>query len=114
MIAVMTEEERKNPDLIIKDRKARERLQRIAKFSEMPIGDVRQFMSEFQKMRTMMSRMSKQSPAMAGAPDGGDMPMPGNRAARRAAKETGAGTSKNARGGDKEDSGGRGQAACGC
>ena len=90
MIAVMTEDERKNPDLLIKDTKARERLERIAKFSEMPIGDVRQFMSEFQKMRTMMSRMAKSNkqmnPAMAGA-DGGDMPMPGNRAARRAAKK---------------------------
>ena len=90
MIAVMTEDERKNPDLLIKDSKARERLERIAKFSEMPIGDVRQFMSEFQKMRTMMSRMTKanekMNPAMAGA-DGGDMPMPGNRAARRAAKK---------------------------
>jgi len=90
MIAVMTEEERKNPDLLIKDSKARERLQRISKFSEMPLQDVRQFMSEFQKMRTMMSRMSKASdamnPAMAGA-DGGEMPMPGNRAARRAAKK---------------------------
>ncbi|VEU35970.1 unnamed protein product [Pseudo-nitzschia multistriata] len=88
MIAVMTEEERKNPDLLIKDSKSRERLQRIAKFSEMDIKDVRQFMSEFQKMRTMMSRMSKandkMNPAMAG---GGDGPMPGNRAARRAAKK---------------------------
>lgn len=89
MITVMTEEERKNPDLLIKDSKARERLERIAKFSELPIQDVRQFMSEFQKMRTMMSRMSKASdkmnPAMAGGE--GDGPMPGNRAARRAAKK---------------------------
>merc|ERR1719413_312872 len=90
MIAVMTEEERKNPDLLIKDSKARERLERIAKFSEMSIGDVRQFMSEFQKMRTMMSRMAKSNeqnnPGMMGA-DGDEMPMPGNRAARRAAKK---------------------------
>lgn len=90
MIAVMTEEERKNPKLLIADSKSRERLERIAKYSEMSIQDVRQFMSEFQKMRTMMSRMSKangqMNPAMAG-PDGGDMPMPGNRAARRAAKK---------------------------
>lgn len=89
MITVMTEEERKNPDLLIKDSKARERMERIAKFSELPIQDVRQFMSEFQKMRTMMSRMSKASdkmnPAMAGGE--GDGPMPGNRAARRAAKK---------------------------
>jgi signal recognition particle subunit SRP54 len=87
MIAVMTEEERKTPDLLIKDSKARERLERIAKFSEMPLADVRQFMSEFQKMRTMMSRMSKSADAMNPDGDGGDMPMPGNRAARRAAKK---------------------------
>jgi len=90
MIAVMTEDERKNPDLLIKDSKARERLQRIAKFSDMPLPEVRQFMSEFQKMRTMMSRMSKANdkldPAMTGA-GGADMPMPGNRAARRASKK---------------------------
>jgi len=92
MIAVMTEEERRNPDLLIKDSKARERHQRIAEFSNLPIGDVKQFMSEFQKMRTMMSRMSKanekMNPANAGA-DGGDMDMTmaGNRATRRRAKK---------------------------
>jgi signal recognition particle subunit SRP54 len=82
MIAVMTEEERRTPDLLIKDSKARERVERIAKFSEMPLADVKQFMSEFQKMRTMMSRMSKSADA-----NGGDMPMPGNRATRRSAKK---------------------------
>lgn len=90
MIAVMTEDERKTPDLLIKDSKARERLQRIAEFSEYPLAEVKQFISEFQKMRTMMSRMTKASdkmdPAMAGV-DGGDMPMPGNRASRRASKK---------------------------
>lgn len=89
MIAMMTEEERKNPDLLITDSNARERQQRIAKFSDYPLSDVRQFMSEFQKMRTMMSRMTKASgktdPAMAGSD--GDMPTPGNRAARRASKK---------------------------
>merc|ERR1712194_629175 len=84
MIAVMTDDERENPDLLIKDKESRERLERIAKFSEMPIGDVKQFISEFQKMRTMMSR--QMNSAMAGK-DGGDMPKPGNRAARRAAKK---------------------------
>jgi len=87
MISVMTEEERQTPDLLIKDNKARERLERIAKFSEMPLADVKQFMSEFQKMRTMMSRMSKSADAMNPDGDGGDMAMPGNRAARRAAKK---------------------------
>jgi len=91
MIAVMTDDERKNPDLLIKDKESRERLERIAKFSEMPIGDVKQFISEFQKMRTMMSRMSKANEKsnnpMNGAGEG-DMPIPGNRAARRAAKKS--------------------------
>lgn len=87
MISVMTEEERQTPDLLIKDNKARERLERIAKFSEMPLADVKQFMSEFQKMRTMMSRMSKSADAMNPDGDGSDMAMPGNRAARRAAKK---------------------------
>jgi len=91
MIAVMTEEERSNPDLLIKDSKALERLIRIAKFSDMPLSDVKQFMSEFQKMGTMMSRMSKandkqQDPGMAGS-NGMDMAMPGNRAARRQTKK---------------------------
>jgi signal recognition particle subunit SRP54 len=86
MIAVMTEEERKSPDLLIKDRKARERLQRIAKFSELPLTDVQQFLGEFQKMRTMMSRMTKASDKAS--PDiNGDMSLPGNRAARRASKK---------------------------
>jgi len=87
MIAVMTDDERKNPDLLIKDKESRERLERIAKFSEMPIGDVKQFISEFQKMRTMMSRMSKANEKSNGAGEG-DMPIPGNRAARRAAKKS--------------------------
>jgi signal recognition particle subunit SRP54 len=90
MIAVMTEEERSNPDLLIKDSKALERLLRIAKFSKMPLSDVKQFMSEFQKMGTMMSRMSKANdkmdPAMTGS-NGMDMAMPGNRAARRQTKK---------------------------
>jgi signal recognition particle subunit SRP54 len=90
MIAVMTEEERSNPDLLIKDSKALERLLRIAKFSNMPLSDVKQFMSEFQKMGTMMSRMSKANdkmdPASAGS-NGMDMAMPGNRAARRQTKK---------------------------
>lgn len=93
MIKSMTKQERRRPDLLITDSTARSRLQRIAKGSGMKIDDARLFMSEFQRMRTMMSRMSKMmpggggmDPAMAGA-DGGEMEMPGNRAARRQSKK---------------------------
>ena len=94
MICSMTKAERRRPDLLITDPTARSRLQRIAKGSGMEVNDARVFMSEFQKMRTMMSRMSKMmpggggpggmDPAMAGGPE---MAMPGNRAARRAGKK---------------------------
>ena len=93
MICSMTKQERRRPDLLISDSTARSRLQRIAKGSGMKEQDARAFMSEFQKMRTMMSRMSKMAPgaagmdpAMAGA-GGGEMGMPSNRAARRASKK---------------------------
>lgn len=95
MINSMTKKERKQPGLLISDSTARSRLQRIAKGSGMKIQDAQAFISEFQRMRTMMSRMSKMAPgmdpssldpAMAGAD--GDMGMPGaNRAARRAGKK---------------------------
>ena len=70
-------------------------MQRIAKGSGLKIDEARAFMSEFQRMRTMMSRMSKMAgpggaagidPALASA-QGADMPAPGNRAARRASKK---------------------------
>jgi signal recognition particle subunit SRP54 len=92
MIRSMTKQERRRPELLIVDPSARTRLQRIAKGSGMKVDDARIFVSEFQKMRTMMSRMSKmmpggggQDPAMAGA--GGEMAMPGNRTARRNSKK---------------------------
>jgi len=96
MISSMTKKERQNPQLLITDSTARSRLQRIAKGSGHTVDATRSFISEFQKMRTMMSRMSKANPAMAGAgADGGDMsgmgmdsmPAPGNRAMRRASKK---------------------------
>lgn len=94
LICSMTKQERKQPDLLIASPSARSRLQRIAKGSGMKLQDATAFMSEFQRMRTMMSRMSKMvpgadggmDPAMAGM-DGGDMPMAGNRASRRASKK---------------------------
>lgn len=97
MISSMTKKERANPELLIKDTTARSRIIRITKGSGCEFEDGQAFMSEFQKMRTMMSRMQKQvsgqgggvedgQPAMAGgtAPD---MPAMGNRSARRAAKK---------------------------
>jgi signal recognition particle subunit SRP54 len=95
MINSMTKQERRLPNLLISDSTSRARLQRIAKGSGMKVEDARVFMSEFQKMRTMMSRMSKMmpggggmdgmDPSMAGA-GAGDMGMPANRASRRASK----------------------------
>lgn len=98
MINSMTKQERRRPELLITDSSARSRLKRIASGSGMKEQDARAFVSEFQKMRTMMSRMSKMmpgggdgmdpgmDPAMAAA--GGDgMGMPTNRAARRAGKK---------------------------
>jgi signal recognition particle subunit SRP54 len=99
MICSMTKKERQNPELLIADSTARSRLQRIAKGSGSTMENTKRFISEFQRMRTMMSRMTKANsqmmggdPAMAGAgADGGDpmnmnMP-PGNRASRRADKK---------------------------
>lgn len=60
LIQYMTVEERQNPDLLILDPKARQRLSRITKDADMKIEDAQQFVSEFQRMRTMMSRMQKQ------------------------------------------------------
>lgn len=97
MICSMTKKERMNPELLISDSSARSRITRIAKGSGNNFDAGLQFMSEFQKMRTMMSRMQKQmggqmDPAAAMGP-GADVEMSdmaamaGNRAARRAAKK---------------------------
>jgi signal recognition particle subunit SRP54 len=91
MINSMTKKERAGPDLLITDKTSLSRLRRIAKGSGTKLKDVQDFMSEFQRMRTMMSRMTKANdmmdPAMA-AGGGGEMAMaPGNRAARRSSKK---------------------------
>jgi len=93
LICSMTKKERANPELLISDATSRSRIERITGGSGLAFEDGLAFMSEFQKMRTMMSRMQKQmggqgggDPAMAGA-DGGDMPAMGNRKMRRAAKK---------------------------
>eukprot|EP00538_Stauroneis_constricta_P000594 CAMPEP_0119556856 /NCGR_PEP_ID=MMETSP1352-20130426/8680_1 /TAXON_ID=265584 /ORGANISM="Stauroneis constricta, Strain CCMP1120" /LENGTH=552 /DNA_ID=CAMNT_0007603863 /DNA_START=59 /DNA_END=1714 /DNA_ORIENTATION=+ len=95
MINSMTKKERAQPKLLISDKTARSRLERIAKGSGRTLKDARVFISEFQKMRTMMSRMSKMMGPGGGGPGGmdpamagdGDMDMAGaqgNRAMRRA------------------------------
>lgn len=93
MIRSMTKKERADPELLIKDNTARSRLMRITKGSGMRFEDGTQFISEFQRMRTMMSRMQKQMGAGGGMPGmPGDptaepaLPM-GNRNARRQAKK---------------------------
>jgi signal recognition particle subunit SRP54 len=61
MICSMNKKERANPDLLLTDRSARSRLTRITKGSGLSFEDGLAFMSEFQKMRTMISRMAKQA-----------------------------------------------------
>lgn len=93
MIRSMTKTERANPDLLLTDRSARSRIMRVTKGSGLQFEDGAAFMSEFQKMRTMISRMSKQA-GLGGAdaePNMEDMEealaMGGNRKAKRAAKK---------------------------
>ncbi|KAL7472211.1 hypothetical protein ACHAXS_012529 [Conticribra weissflogii] len=91
LICSMTKKERANPELLLTDRTARSRLTRITKGSGLSFEDGLAFMSEFQKMRTMISRMSKQAGmGMNGDSEEEVMPaMAGNRNARRAAKKKG-------------------------
>jgi signal recognition particle subunit SRP54 len=95
MINSMNKKERANPDLFVKDKSGRDRLIRITKGSGCSFDEGQQFMSEFQRMRTMMSRMQKQ---MGGGMDASDamgagagaedmMASVGNRASRRTAKK---------------------------
>ena len=55
----MTKKERKDPALLISDKSSTSRQKRIAKGSGNTLADTQAFLSEFQQMRTMMSRMSK-------------------------------------------------------
>lgn len=96
MICSMSKAERGRPDLLISDSSARSRLQRIAKGSGLKEADAKGFVGEFQKMRTMMSRMSKMMPGGGGGGDPAmanadasmmDPAMAGNRSARRNAKK---------------------------
>jgi signal recognition particle subunit SRP54 len=87
MIESMTAEERANPDLFIRNKQSRERIQRLADETGFLTIEVQAFISEFQKTRTMMSRMLKQADAMGPNGDEGNSGVPGNRAARRASKK---------------------------
>jgi len=89
MICSMTKKERSNPELLITDKSARSRIRRITDGSGMQFEDGLAFMSEFQKMRTMMSRMQKQMGGAGGGEAGDDdaMSAMGNRAMRRAQKK---------------------------
>lgn len=97
LINSMTIKERRNPDLLIIDRTARSRLQRITRGAGLSLQAGQQFITEFQKMRTLMSRMQKQmgggggglDPAMASGDDAAAVlaASGGNRASRRASKK---------------------------
>jgi len=92
LICSMTKKERANPELLITDRSARSRLRRITNGSGLTLDQGVAFVSEFQKMRTMMSRMQKSMGMMAQGENAElseqDMQMAsGNRAMRRAAKK---------------------------
>ena len=98
MIQSMTKKERADPDLLIKDKTARSRLVRITKGAGVRFEEGTQFVGEFQKMRTMMSRMQKQmgggaagmmpgDPALASPGAMAEQVAAGNRQARRSAKK---------------------------
>jgi signal recognition particle subunit SRP54 len=91
LICSMNKKERANPDLLLTDRTARSRLERITKGSGLRFEEGLAFMSEFQKMRTMISRMAKQAGMGQDGQGEADMvpAMAGNRNARRSAKKKG-------------------------
>ncbi|CAM9976271.1 unnamed protein product [Heterosigma akashiwo] len=66
LIKAMNAEERGNPDLLIRDREAWTRLRRISADAGYSFDEAREFILEFQQMKTIMSRMSKQM-GMGGA-----------------------------------------------
>lgn len=92
MINSMTKNERRRPELLITDRSARSRIIRITKGSGRSFEEGQAFVSEFQRMRTMMSRMQKQmggmaDPAALSESSAEEMPAMGNRAMRRMGKK---------------------------
>lgn len=98
MILSMTKKERINPELLITDTTSRSRIQRITKGSGNSFDDGMNFISEFQRMRTMMSRMQKQMGDGTETPDDAPQQPMGNRAMRRASKKNKKGNRSAARG----------------
>eukprot|EP00540_Astrosyne_radiata_P020226 CAMPEP_0116831616 /NCGR_PEP_ID=MMETSP0418-20121206/5441_1 /TAXON_ID=1158023 /ORGANISM="Astrosyne radiata, Strain 13vi08-1A" /LENGTH=568 /DNA_ID=CAMNT_0004460897 /DNA_START=42 /DNA_END=1749 /DNA_ORIENTATION=- len=90
LIKCMTEEERSNPDLLIRDKSARSRWQRITEECGMMLEDGLKFRDEFQQMRKMMSSMQKsyqEKGLNPMDPEVDPMAAVGNRAQRRAMKK---------------------------
>lgn len=103
MICSMTKKERSNPDLLITHPTARSRLIRITKGSGARLDEGIMFMSEFQRMRTMMSRMQKQ---MSGASM--EDPSAMSQAEAMTAAQNAAGNRSQRRASKKKPKGGRG------
>lgn len=83
IIKSMTKQERGNPELLYTAPSSRSRVERIANGSGRSLAQAKNMISDFQKMRTMMQRMSKQ---MVGGPGGAPAegaPGSKNRAQRR-------------------------------
>ena len=94
LIRSMTPKERGDPALLIRDKSALSRQRRVARGAGRDLAATKQFISEFQQMRTMMAQMAGQAPPEGDAPAApADA---GNRAARRAKKKK-AGGRKRAR-----------------
>lgn len=87
LIMSMTPGERADPGLLIRDKSALSRQRRVAKGAGRDLDTCKQFVSEFQQMRSMMARMAGQQ-APDGPPDAPDPGALGNRASRRAGKKS--------------------------
>lgn len=93
LINSMTVAERRQPDLLASGGAAASRLGRIARGSGRSVADAKTLVSDFQRMRTMMAKMSKKMMAeQGGGPGGPDGPGGGgppsvNRAQRRKASK---------------------------
>lgn len=100
LIKSMTKKERKQPELLYLDNTSQSRLRRIAAGSGRTLKDAEGLMADFQQMRTMMQRMSKQMVGQ-GSPDAPGPPGPaalGNRSQRRKASRKKLGGSRPKRG----------------
>jgi signal recognition particle subunit SRP54 len=76
LIKSMTKKERARPELLFAENSSRSRLQRIAAGSGRSMREAQGLISDFQQMRTMMQRMSKQMMA-GGGPSGPPTGPPG-------------------------------------